>query len=324
MTIFRPCIDLHAGQVKQIVGSSLRISAPELPSPNLQSIQDLPPATTTTSTNPSSPPDSVVAPHTPTQAQVLASPSQKRPSAEHVLKENYVSSLPASYYARLYRDHELRGGHVIQLGPGNEDAAREALMTWPGGLQVGGGVTDRNARMWIEAGAEKVIVTSFLFPSARFSLERLQAILSAIGGDRQKLVVDVSCKTQDGKWIVAMDKWTRLTDMEVNEESVHLLAPYCSELLVHAADHEGLQAGIDHALVAHLSRWTSSLPAQHAVAVTYAGGGRSIADLETVQRLSGGRVDLTIGSALDIFGGRGVCFEDCVEWNRRQEAINPH
>ena len=107
------------------------------------------------------------------------------------------------------------------LGPGNEDAATDALQAWPGGLHVGGGIRDVNAAQWIGRGAEKVIVTSYLFPDARFSMERLQSVLAALGGDTQKLVVDLSCRQQrsaDGpvKWIVAMDKWQRLTDMEVN------------------------------------------------------------------------------------------------------------
>ncbi|KAF2238632.1 Phosphoribosylformimino-5-aminoimidazole carboxamide ribotide isomerase [Viridothelium virens] len=277
MTIFRPCIDLHAGQVKQIDPSSL--------------------------------------------THALTNPPPAASSADSSLKENYVSHLPASYYAQLYHDAELRGGHVIKLGPGNDDAAREALGTWPGGLQVGGGIDEGIARGWVEAGAEKVIITSYLFPSARFSLERLKAVLAALGGDREKLVVDVSCKQVQGKWVVAMDKWTRLTDMEVNQDSIHVLAPFCSELLIHAADKEGLQRGIDNELVACLGTWCRSVPAEYQpFAITYAGGGRSIEDLENVKRLSGGLVDLTIGSALDIFGGKGVRFEDCVKWNRRQET----
>ncbi|MCJ1306916.1 Enzyme that catalyzes the fourth step in the histidine pathway [Agyrium rufum] len=268
MTRFRPCIDLHAGSVKQIVGGTL---------------------------------------------------SSLTPSS---LQTNHVSLHPASYFASLYRDHAVAGAHVIMLGPGNEDAAREALNTWPGGLQVGGGIHDGNAGRWIEMGAEKVIVTSFLFPDAKFSTERLRMVLNALGGDRRKLVIDLSCRRQKGasgsgteqkddRWIVAMDKWQRLTDMEVNQESISLLQNHCSEFLIHAADNEGLQRGIDEDLVRKLGEWCS-------IPVTYAGGAKSLEDLETVKRLSGGKVDLTIGSALDIFGGSGVTFEECVEWNARQ------
>lgn len=163
MTRFRPCIDLHAGQVKQIVGGTL------------------------------------------SDADAAA------------LQTNHVSALPAAHFARLYRDRGLAGAHVIMLGPGNADAARSALAAWPGGLQVGGGVTEANAAGWIAAGADKVIVTSFLFPGARFARARLDAVLAALGGDKDRLVVDLSCRRQDGKWFVAMNKWQTVTDMEVNQ-----------------------------------------------------------------------------------------------------------
>ncbi|KAB5558273.1 1--5-imidazole-4-carboxamide isomerase [Coniochaeta sp. 2T2.1] len=257
MTRFRPCIDLHAGQVKQIVGGTLD-------------------------------------------------------SATAELKTNFVSPHGAAHFAKLYKDNDLRGAHVIMLGPGNTDAAREALAAWPGGLQVGGGVTDGNAGNWIEMGAEKVIITSYLFPEGRFSQERLDAVLAVLGGDRSKLVIDLSCRRNgEDSWFVAMNKWQTLTDMEVNQESIKRLEPYCSEFLIHAADNEGLQRGVDEKLVQRLAEWCS-------IPVTYAGGGRNLEDLETVKRLSGGKVDLTIGSALDCFGGNGVRLEECVEWNRRQ------
>ncbi|RYP22236.1 hypothetical protein DL765_001750 [Monosporascus sp. GIB2] len=263
MTRFRPCIDLHAGQVKQIVGGTLSTSD----------------------------------------------------GGAALLRTNYVSERPASYYARLYRERRLEGAHVIMLGPGNEDAAAGALAEWPGHLQVGGGITDANAALWIERGASKVIITSYLFPEGRFSQARLDAVLAALGGDRSRLVIDLSCRRRGGdRWFVAMNKWQTITDMEVNEESIKQLEPYCSEFLIHAADNEGLQRGVDEALVRRLAAWCGGR-----IPVTYAGGGRSLADLELVRRLSGGRVDLTIGSALDCFGGAGVRFDDCVEWNRRQE-----
>ncbi|KAI9878396.1 MAG: Enzyme that catalyzes the fourth step in the histidine pathway [Pleopsidium flavum] len=257
MTHFRPCIDLHSGQVKQIVGGTL----------------------TTTSSD---------------------------------LKTNHVSKLPASHFAKLYRDNGLAGAHVIMLGPDNQDAAKQALAEWPHGLQVGGGITDRNAKQWIEFGAEKVIITSYLFPNARFSLDRLKDVHDALGDDKDKLVIDLSCRRKGNSWYVAMNKWQTITDMEVNQESINLLQPWCSEFLIHAADNEGLQRGIDEELVHNLAQWCS-------IPVTYAGGGKCIEDLDKVESLSGGKVDLTIGSALDIFGGDGVKFQDCVKWNRSQE-----
>ncbi|KAK4106510.1 Phosphoribosylformimino-5-aminoimidazole carboxamide ribotide isomerase [Parathielavia hyrcaniae] len=260
MTRFRPCIDLHAGQVKQIVGGTLD-------------------------------------------------------SKTSSLQTNFVSPHPPAHFARLYRDNGLAGAHVIMLGPGNQDAARESLAAWPGGLQVGGGINDSNAREWIDAGAEKVIITSFLFPNGTFSQPRLDSVLAALDGDRNKLVIDLSCRHHDGedRWFVAMDKWQTITDMEVCLESIRRLEPYCSEFLIHAADNEGLQRGINEKLVEKLAQWCS-------IPVTYAGGGRNLEDLEKVKQLSGGKVDLTIGSALDCFGGSGVTLAECVEWNCQQEA----
>ncbi|TKA63453.1 1-(5-phosphoribosyl)-5-[(5-phosphoribosylamino)methylideneamino] imidazole-4-carboxamide isomerase [Cryomyces minteri] len=260
MTRFRPCIDLHAGSVKQIVGGTL----------------------TTTSTD---------------------------------LKTNYVSKLPAGHYAKLYKDNDLTGAHVIMLGPGNEEAAREACSEWKQGLQVGGGITDQNAAQWINWGADKVIVTSYLFPEATFTLNRLKTVLKSLGDDKNKLVIDLSCRKRGNTWFVAMNKWQTMTDMELNQNSISLLEPYCSEFLIHAADNEGLQQGIDTELVMSLAQWCS-------IPVTYAGGGRNVEDLELVERLSRGAVDLTIGSALDIFGGSGVKFDDCIAWNRERSKTS--
>ncbi|KAF2434180.1 Phosphoribosylformimino-5-aminoimidazole carboxamide ribotide isomerase [Tothia fuscella] len=253
MTKFRPCIDLHSGQVKQIVGGTLT-------------------------------------------------------EKDDDLKTNYVSKHPAGYYASLYKEQNLTGSHVIMLGPGNEDAAREALNAWPNGMQIGGGITDKNAAQWIEWGAEKVIITSFLFPNGALSQERLISTLGALGGDKQRLVIDLSCRRRGSTWFVAMNKWQTITDFEISPENIKQLESYCCEFLIHAADNEGLQEGIDEELVEKLAQWCS-------VPVTYAGGGKHLEDLDTVKSLSNGKVDLTIGSALDIFGGSLVKFDDCIQWN---------
>lgn len=231
------------------------------------------------------------------------------------VETNFVSEQPSSYYAQLYKQNQVHGTHVIKLGSlkANDDAAREALGAWRGGLQIGGGITDSNAQEWIDQGASHVIVTSWLFPEGQFSIERLQHLSSLIG--KEKLVVDLSCRRQeiDGspQWVVAMNKWQTLTSSVLDREFFQLLSQYCDEFLVHAADVEGLCQGIDQELVRKLSEW-SDLP------VTYAGGARSIQDLETVKHLSNGKVDLTFGSALNIFGGNLVKFEDCVKWNKTQ------
>jgi len=225
------------------------------------------------------------------------------------VKENFVSERPAAYYAGLYRDDRLTGGHVIMLGPGNEEAARDALGAYPGGLQVGGGITPENAGRWLDAGASHVIVTSFVFEEACFSADRLAALVKAVGS--ANLVIDLSCRgVPDGGWQVAVDRWRTLTDFKIGLEALDRLAGSCAEFLVHAADVEGKCAGIDGELVALLGEW-QGLP------VTYAGGACSMSDLERVDEISAGRVDLTIGSALDIFGGSGVRYADCVAWNRR-------
>ena len=223
------------------------------------------------------------------------------------LRTNFVSERPARWFAELYRKDDLRGGHVIMLGPGNEAAAREALAAWPGGLQVGGGINAVNARGWLEAGASHVIITSWVFREGRLDWERLRELVAKIGKGR--LVLDLSCRKRGGEYFVVTDRWQKFTDMKVNRETLGTLAEYCDEFLVHAVDVEGLCQGIDAELVKDLGEWTP-------IPTTYAGGARAIEDLKLVDRLSGGRVDLTIGSALDIFGGTGVKYEEAVAYNR--------
>lgn len=259
MSLFRPCIDLHDGQVKQIVGGTLS-------------------------------------------------------DAGTGLRTNFVSPHPPQFFARRYRDDGLTGGHVIKLGPGNDDAARAALAAWPDGLHLGGGISATNAKEWLAAGAQKVIVTSWLFPDGVFAPERVAALVSTVG--RERLVIDLSCRrradaTGQQQWLVAIDRWQRITDFALTPANLALLAQSCSEFLIHAADVEGLCRGIDGELVTFLGEH-SPIPC------VYAGGGKDIADLMAVDRLSRGRVDLTYGSALDLFGGSLVRYDDCVAWNRAQ------
>jgi len=254
MTRFRPCIDLHHGQVKQIVGGSLRDSGPGP-------------------------------------------------------KENFVSEKPPSWFARKFAEDHLTGGHVIKLGPGNDESAREALTTWPGGLQIGGGIHSGNAAEWLEAGASHVIVTSALFDEQGHFLEQmLEKLVAEIG--REKLVIDLSCRRTTSGWTVAMNRWQTLTDLEVSHATLDGLAPYCAEFLIHAADVEGLCSGIDVELVTLLGGW-GKLP------VTYAGGASSMADILLIDQAGAGHVDVTVGSALDLFGGTGVKYKDLAAWNRR-------
>ncbi len=224
------------------------------------------------------------------------------------LHTHFVSDRPASWYAQQYQRDGLRGGHVIQLGAGNEAAAREALAAYPGGLHLGGGVNGDNAKGWLEAGASHVIVTSWVFREGRLDFERVRALVAAVG--RARLVLDLSCRLREGRYWVVTDRWQKFTEFEINARELARLAVHCDEFLVHAVDAEGLCGGVDLNLVGRLAEG-SPIP------VTYAGGARSIHDLEEVSAVGKGRVHLTIGTALDLFGGSGVRYADCVAHNHR-------
>ena len=244
------------------------------------------------------------------------------------VRTNFVSEKPARWFAELYRRDGLTGGHVIMLGPGNESEARAALAAFPGGLQIGGGINAENARGWLDAGASHVIVTSWVFCEGRLDWERLGELVKAVGKNR--LVLDLSCRHKPrtrpsatlsppsgerdgarGDYFVVTDRWQKFTELAVSLETLQTLARSCAEFLVHAVDVEGLCRGIDRELVEKLAAWTP-------IPTTYAGGANSIADLEEVTKLGRGRIDLTIGSALDIFGGSGVKYADCLKFNRAQ------
>jgi phosphoribosylformimino-5-aminoimidazole carboxamide ribotide isomerase len=237
---FRPCIDLHQGKVKQIVGESLNVD---------------------------------------NDKEVI---------------ENFVSEKEPAYYAEMFQRDQLKGGHVIMLGGGNEEAARQALGAYPGGLHIGGGITAENAASYLEAGASHVIVTSYIFRDGELHTGNLDKIVAEVGAKR--LVIDLSCKQHNGKWFVATNQWKTISNFEVTADSLRYLEAYCDEFLVHAVDVEGKRAGIQESLVQHLAQSVT-------IPTTYAGGARSIADLELFNTLTGGKLDITIGSALDIFGG---------------------
>ncbi len=211
----------------------------------------------------------------------------------------------------MYRRDGLRGGHIILLGPGNDASAREALAAFPGGMHLGGGVNLENARGWLDAGASHIIVTSWVFRDGRLDWERLKSLEAAVGQDR--LVLDLSCRRRGGDYFVVTDRWQKFTELRISAETLEQLSGSCAEFLIHAADVEGLCRGIDAELVRNLGEWTP-------IPTTYAGGAKSLEDLREVTRLGQGRVDLTIGSALDIFGGSGVRYQDAVSFNRGQFA----
>ena len=224
------------------------------------------------------------------------------------LQTNFTSNHAPVWFAQLYKQSGLPGGHVIALGTGNEEAALSALRAWPGGMHYGGGVNPDNAHVFLDAGASHVIVTSFVFAEGRINRDKLAALVKAVG--KQRLVLDLSCRSRAGKFHVVTDRWQKFTDEIVDESLLRTLADSCAEFLVHGVDVEGMQQGIQEELIALLAEH-SPCP------VTYAGGVHQFRDLDRVKQLGKGRVDLTIGSALDIFGGT-VKFADVVAWQQRQ------
>jgi phosphoribosylformimino-5-aminoimidazole carboxamide ribotide isomerase len=239
---FRPCIDLHAGKVKQIVGGSLNDTG---------------------------------------------------------AKENFVSSHEADYYAHLYRESNLKGGHVIALGSGNAMQITKALKAYPGGMQVGGGVTAENALSYLEQGASHVIVTSYIFNDGALHMDRLKEMVALVG--KERLVLDLSCRKKEGTYYVVTNRWQQFTQFEINEENIRYLEGFADEFLVHAVDVEGLQSGIDDELLGLLSQWVK-------IPCTYAGGITTLDDIERIRIMGKGKIDFTVGSALDIFGG-ALAFE---------------
>lgn len=222
---------------------------------------------------------------------------------------NFVSERPAAEYAALYRRDGLLGGHVIMLGKGNEAVALEALAEYPQGLQIGGGITLDNATSYLDAGASHVIVTSFLYSGAVLDFDKVAAMRDLVG--KERLVIDLSCrKTPSGAYHVATNRWQTVTDTVIDEDLFARLERFCDEFLIHAADVEGKCGGIDQELAALLGTCVTR-------PTTYAGGARSLDDIALVSRLSNDRLDLTIGSALDIFGGSGVRYEDAARLGRR-------
>jgi phosphoribosylformimino-5-aminoimidazole carboxamide ribotide isomerase len=225
------------------------------------------------------------------------------------VRVNFVSEHSSAWFAELYRRDGLKGGHAVMIGPGNETAARDALHAYPSGLQLGGGINLDNARGWLDTGASHVIVTSWVFRNGLLDWERLKSLVTTIG--KKRLVLDLSCRRRGDDYIVVTDRWQKFTELNVSRETLEHLASFCDEFLIHAVDVEGLCRGIDRELVESLGEWTP-------IPTTYAGGAKSLADLDEVTRLGKGRIDLTIGSALDIFGGSGVRYADVVAFNQRQ------
>lgn len=265
MMEFRPCIDIHDGKVKQIVGGSLK-------------------------------------------EQNRTGSTQTDDIISNV-QENFVSEQDAAFYAEYYKNRGLKGGHIILLNAAGTDAyeatkkqALAALRAYPGGLQVGGGINPENAGEYLSAGASHVIVTSYVFKDGKIDYDRLSAMKEAVGA--KHLVLDMSCKKKADGYRVVTDRWQKETEEVVNEALLDTLSAYCDEFLIHAVDVEGKANGIEKELVALLGNWGKK-------PVTYAGGVHDFEDLELLRTLGKGHVHVTIGSALDIFGGN-MDFEEVV------------
>lgn len=243
---FRPCIDIHNGKVKQIVGGSLRDEG-------------------------------------------------------DTAKENFVAEQDAGFYAAFYQKDGLKGGHIILLNPPSssyyEETKKQALLalqTYPGGLQLGGGVNEKNAADFLDAGASHVIVTSYVFRDGQIHYNNLEKLVREIG--REHLVLDLSCRRKEDGYYIVTDRWQKFTDIKIEEKTLNELSGYCDEFLIHAADVEGKAAGIESELAALLGQWNG-------IPMTYAGGVGSYDDLEQLRLLGRDHLDVTIGSALDLFGG---------------------
>ena len=258
---FRPCIDIHNGKVKQIVGGSLRDQGD--------------------------------------QAQ-----------------ENFVAEQDAPFFARLYQSRGIRGGHIILLNPvtspyyeATRQQAIEALKAYPGGMQIGGGIREDNAESFLDAGASHVIVTSYVFKDGQINWANLEKLERAVG--KEHLVLDLSCRKKDGQYYIVTDRWQNFTQVPVSEQTIAEFSSHCDEFLVHAVDVEGKASGIEVELVKLLAK-------KHPLPVTYAGGVGSFQDLETLRLAGENRVDVTVGSALDLFGG-SMKWEDVLDICQKSE-----
>lgn len=243
---FRPCIDIHNGKVKQIIGGSLK-------------------------------------------------------DAGDQATENYVAEQDAVYFAKLYQKEGIKGGHIILLNPASSTYYKEtraqaelALGAYPGGLQIGGGITAENAKEFLDAGASHVIVTSYVFRDGKINYKNLARLKDAVG--REHLVLDLSCRKKDDFYYIVTDRWQKFTDEKVSITLLDELSSYCDEFLIHAVDVEGKAKGIEKELVCLLGEWGK-------IPVTYAGGVGSFEDLRELKELGKDRLNVTIGSALDLFGG---------------------
>ena len=219
-------------------------------------------------------------------------------------KINYSSGLSPEWFAKKYRESNLFGGHIIKLGKGNDIAAKKALDAWPNGFQIGGDININNAQKWLDCGASSIIVTSWIFTDDQVDIDKIKQLSKCIGKD--KIVIDLSCKIFEEEYYVVKDRWQTPTKLKINFQNLDLLSKYCTEFLIHAVDVEGMKSGIDKKLINKLSN-------ECPIPCVYAGGINTIKDLENIAKLGKNTIDVTIGSALDIFGGK-LLFDEVVKF----------
>ena len=231
--------------------------------------------------------------------------------SDDIADVNFETERSPADFAKMYMNDKLQGGHVISLGPGNREAAVSALNAFPGGLHMGGGINPDNALEYLEAGASHVIVTSYLFSDGRINNDHLDKIVKTIG--RKRLVIDLSCRKKGNNFYVVTDRWQKFTEVTINKEILEMLSGYCDEFLVHGVDVEGKRQGIQKDLVRILGEYCP-------IPVTYAGGIKSLQDMYLILKLGKGRVDATIGSGLDIFGGN-ISYREVVKWHNDLRSL---
>ncbi|KAI8548940.1 hypothetical protein RHMOL_Rhmol07G0312500 [Rhododendron molle] len=245
--------------------------------------------------------------------QIVGSTIQDLKEGSSTPVTNFESDKSAAEYANIYKEDGLTGGHVIMIGadPLSKSAAMEALHAYPGGLHVGGGINPDNALSYIEGGASHVIITSYVFNNGQMELQRLKELARVVG--KRRLVLDLSCRKKEGKYAIVTDRWQKFTDVFLDEKIMDFLATYADEFLVHGVDVEGKKLGIDEELV-------TLLGSHSPIPVTYAGGVTVMSDLERIKAAGMERVDVTVGSALDIFGGN-LAYKDVVGWHAQQQLL---
>lgn len=244
---FRPCIDIHNGHVKQIVGGSLLDTG-------------------------------------------------------DLAINNFISEKNGDYYATLFHDAHLTGGHAIILNPPDSPyyeadlmQAELALSAFPGELQIGGGINPENATKFLDMGASHVIVTSYVFKDGHLNYENLAKLEETVG--KERLVLDLSCRKREADYYIVTDRWQNFTNEVLDTALLNELSGHCDEFLVHGVDVEGMTQGIERELVTILGKWAKK-------PITYAGGVSTYEDLILLKELGRDRIDVTIGSALDVYGGK--------------------